>query len=79
MPLSDFAVLGRDMHALATELFPINRSITGPGFRATLDRLEAIAGPMEMAITLETGESDRAANMVAFAAAALDLLKRATA
>lgn len=37
----------------------------------------AIAGPMEMAVTLETGESDRAANMTAFAAAALDLLKRA--
>jgi nicotinamide-nucleotide amidase len=37
----------------------------------------AISGPMEMAVTLETGESDRAANMVAFSAAALDLLKRA--
>lgn len=37
----------------------------------------AISGPMEMAVTLETGESDRAANMVAFAAAALELLKRA--
>jgi nicotinamide-nucleotide amidase len=39
----------------------------------------AISGPVEMAITLETGESDRAANMVAFAAAALELLKRAVA
>jgi nicotinamide-nucleotide amidase len=39
----------------------------------------AISGPVEMAITLETGESDRMANMLAFAAAALDLLKRATA
>uniref|UniRef100_UPI003564646F CinA family protein n=1 Tax=Phenylobacterium sp. TaxID=1871053 RepID=UPI003564646F len=38
----------------------------------------AISGPMEMAVTLETGESDRAANMTAFAAAALELLKRAT-
>jgi nicotinamide-nucleotide amidase len=38
----------------------------------------AISGPVETAITLETGESDRQANMVAFAAAALDLLKRAT-
>ncbi|WP_309604802.1 CinA family protein [Phenylobacterium sp.] len=37
----------------------------------------AISGPVEMAITLETGESDRLANMTAFAAAALDLLKRA--
>lgn len=38
----------------------------------------AISGPVETAITLETGEADRDANMVAFAAAALDLLKRAT-
>jgi PncC family amidohydrolase len=38
----------------------------------------AISGPVETVITLETGEADRAANMVAFAAAALGLLKRAT-
>jgi PncC family amidohydrolase len=38
----------------------------------------AVSGPVEIAITVETGESDRASNMVAFAAAALDLLKRAT-
>jgi len=37
----------------------------------------AISGPVEMAVTIETGESDRAGNMSAFAAAALDLLKRA--
>ena len=37
----------------------------------------AISGPIEMAVTIETGESDRADNMRAFAAAALDLLKRA--
>jgi nicotinamide-nucleotide amidase len=34
----------------------------------------AVAGPIERAITLETGSSDRVANMNAFAAAALDLL-----
>jgi nicotinamide-nucleotide amidase len=34
----------------------------------------AVAGPMEQAITLETGEADRLANMRAFAAAALQLL-----
>ncbi len=34
----------------------------------------AIAGPMERAITLETGAADRAANMLAFTQAALDLL-----
>jgi PncC family amidohydrolase len=34
----------------------------------------AIAGPVERAITLETGSADRRANMRAFAAAALDLL-----
>ena len=39
----------------------------------------AISGPMEMAVTLETGSDDRAANMTAFAAAALELLKRAVA
>ena len=37
----------------------------------------AISGPVEMAITLETGESDREANMDAFAIAAITLLQRA--
>lgn len=37
----------------------------------------AVSGPVEMAITLETGSDDRSANMVAFAGAALELLKRA--
>jgi PncC family amidohydrolase len=37
----------------------------------------AISGPVEAALTIETGSADRSANMVAFAAAALDLLKRA--
>jgi nicotinamide-nucleotide amidase len=36
----------------------------------------AIAGPVEAAITLETGSDNRSANMQAFAAAALDLLRR---
>lgn len=39
----------------------------------------AIAGPTERAITIETGKADRAANMQAFAAAALDLLLKALA
>jgi PncC family amidohydrolase len=39
----------------------------------------AVSGPVEMAMTIETGESDRAANMVAFAAAALEMLKRTVA
>ena len=39
----------------------------------------AVSGPVEMAITLETGHGDRAANMDAFARAALDLLLAATA
>jgi nicotinamide-nucleotide amidase len=38
----------------------------------------AISGPMEFAMTIETGSGDRVANMDAFAAAALDLLARAT-
>lgn len=35
------------MHALATELFPITRSLTGPGYRETLRVLERTSGPME--------------------------------
>lgn len=34
----------------------------------------AVAGPVERAVTLETGSADRLANMRAFSAAALDLL-----
>jgi nicotinamide-nucleotide amidase len=37
----------------------------------------AVAGPVERAITLETGSTDRLANMEAFTAAALDLLMQA--
>ncbi len=36
----------------------------------------AVSGPVEMAFTLETGESDRVANMDAFALAALRLLSQ---
>ncbi|MFC3070686.1 CinA family protein [Phenylobacterium soli] len=39
----------------------------------------AISGPVEAAITIETGETDRAGNMRAFAAAAMEMLKRALA
>lgn len=39
----------------------------------------AISGPSEAALTIETGSDNRAANMRAFAAAALQLLNRATA
>ncbi len=35
----DPQALGRDMHALMAELYPICRSITGDGFRRTLERL----------------------------------------
>jgi len=38
----------------------------------------AISGPVEFALTIETASGDRQANMEAFAAAALDLLARAT-
>jgi PncC family amidohydrolase len=37
----------------------------------------AVAGPVERAVTLETGDGDRAANMRAFAQAALELLLEA--
>jgi aminopeptidase-like protein len=43
----DFAGLGSAMHALAAELFPITRSLTGPGYRETLDGLEAVSGSMQ--------------------------------
>ena len=36
----DLERVGREMHALAGEMYPICRSITGSGFRATLDLLE---------------------------------------
>ena len=36
----------------------------------------AVAGPVERAITVETGDSDREANMWVFARAALDLLEK---
>jgi PncC family amidohydrolase len=39
----------------------------------------AVAGPIERAITVETGQADRLANMRAFAAAALDLLAQSIA
>lgn len=38
----------------------------------------ALSGPVELVTTLETGSPDRAANMRAFARAALELLDRAT-
>jgi nicotinamide-nucleotide amidase len=37
----------------------------------------AVVGPVERAITLETGSTDRFGNMMAFTAAALDLLMQA--
>lgn len=46
---------GERLHGLIAELFPITRSIAGPGFRATLDRLEDVCGPLERH-TFRTGE-----------------------
>ena len=37
----------------------------------------AVSGPVELVITLETGQAERAGNMTAFAEAALNLLGRA--
>lgn len=37
----------------------------------------AVAGPVEAVLTIETGENDRQANMLAFAMASLSLLKKA--
>jgi aminopeptidase-like protein len=38
---------GARMFALLAELFPITRSLIGPGFRETLDALETVCGPLE--------------------------------
>jgi aminopeptidase-like protein len=43
----DFGALGEAMHALAAELFPLPRSLTGPGYRRTLELLEEVTGPAE--------------------------------
>lgn len=37
---ADLSVLGHELHALVTELYPICRSITGDGLRETLRRLQ---------------------------------------
>lgn len=39
----------------------------------------AVSGPVEAALTIETGEADRMGNMRAFSAAVLEMLKRALA
>ena len=40
--------LGGQMLALVEELYPLNRSITGPGLRATLKRLAEIVDLLTM-------------------------------
>ncbi|MDQ6607893.1 MAG: DUF4910 domain-containing protein [Actinomycetota bacterium] len=40
--------LGPELHRLATRLFPIARSLTGPGVRETLAILGEVAAPMEI-------------------------------
>jgi aminopeptidase-like protein len=44
---SEVGQLGRSMHELAAELFPITRSLAGQGFRETLGVLERTCGPLE--------------------------------
>jgi aminopeptidase-like protein len=43
----DYAARGREMHSLATRLWPIPRSLAGPAFRESLDIIEAEHGPIE--------------------------------
>ena len=53
---------------------------TGNGYGdAAGHTVVAVSGPVQLVLTVETGHGDRAANMTAFAIAALDLLKAATA
>jgi nicotinamide-nucleotide amidase len=52
---------------------------TGNGYGdAAGHTVVAISGPVELAVVVETGSPDRIANMDAFAAAALELLVKAT-
>ena len=52
---------------------------TGNGYGdAAGHTVVAVSGPVELVLTVETGHGDRAANMRAFAIAALDLLQAAT-
>ena len=44
--MTETSGIGARMHALAAELFPIPRSLAGPGFRQTLDVLEHTCGPI---------------------------------
>ena len=51
--LDDPAAVGREMHALVSELFPLNRSLTGEGLRETLRKISA-GRPLEIR-SLPTG------------------------
>lgn len=43
----DYADLGRRMHALATRLFPLPRSLAGKPYRQSLDTIEEVTGPIQ--------------------------------
>jgi len=47
LAVADIVSRGHDMHRLASELFPLTRSLTGAGYRRTLELLEAVSGPMQ--------------------------------
>lgn len=48
----DFSQTGKAMYELACELFPIPRSITGQGFRDSLEILNKILGGGDTQISL---------------------------
>lgn len=48
----DFSQTGKAMYELACELFPIPRSITGQGFRASLELLNKTLGGRYTQISL---------------------------
>lgn len=51
----NFHAVGQEMYALAARLFPITRSLTGEGYRQTLDKLEDTCGRLDR-LRFATGE-----------------------
>ena len=53
-PMAPAASIGQEMHRWAADLFPVNRSLTGPGVRQTLEYLRGIL-PEQVIHAVPTG------------------------